>query len=46
MRQFVERAKEAGAKLIDSEDNALIRLAGSPRHQGVVAKVQIGRAHV
>ena len=40
MRQFVERAKEAGAKLIDSEDNALIRLAGSPRHQGVVAKVQ------
>ena len=40
MRQFVERAKEAGAKLIDSEDNALIRLSCSPRHQGVVAKVQ------
>ena len=40
MRQFVERAKEAGVKLIDSEDNALIRLSGSPRHQGVVAKVQ------
>ena len=40
MRQFVERAKEAGAKLIDSDDQRLIRLAGSPRHQGVVAKVE------
>ena len=39
MRQFVERAKEAGAKLVDSDDNHLIRLAGSPRHQGVVARV-------
>ncbi len=40
MRQFVERAKAAGVTLIDSEDNALIRLCGSPRHQGVVARVQ------
>ena len=39
MRQFVERAKEAGAKLVDSDDNHLIRLAGSPGHQGVVARV-------
>ena len=39
MRQFVERAKEAGAKLVDSDDNHLIRLAGSARHQGVVARV-------
>lgn len=39
MRQFVERAKEAGAKLVDSDDQRLIRLGGSPRHQGVVAKV-------
>ena len=39
MRQFIDRAKEAGAKLIDSDDDRLIRLAGSPRHQGVVAKV-------
>jgi len=39
MRTFVERAKEAGAKLVDSDDQRLIRLAGSPRHQGVVAKV-------
>jgi len=39
MRQFVERVKEAGAKLVDSDDQRLIRLGGSPRHQGVVAKV-------
>ena len=39
MRQFVERAQEAGAKLVDSDDDRLIRLAGSPRHQGVVARV-------
>ena len=39
MRLFALRAKEAGAKLVDSDDNHLIRLAGSPRHQGVVARV-------
>jgi 23S rRNA (guanosine2251-2'-O)-methyltransferase len=39
MRQFVERAQAAGAKLVDSDDDRLIRLAGSPRHQGVVARV-------
>ena len=39
MRQFVERAQAAGAKLLDSDDQRLIRLAGSPRHQGVVARV-------
>jgi hypothetical protein len=32
--------RAAGAKLIDSDDQRLIRLAGSPRHQGVVAKVE------
>jgi len=40
MRQFVERAREAGAKLVDSDDERLARLAGSQRHQGVVARVQ------
>ena len=40
MRQFVERAREAGAKLIDSDDERLTRLCGSPRHQGVVARVE------
>jgi 23S rRNA (guanosine2251-2'-O)-methyltransferase len=39
MRQFVERATEAAVKLVDSDDQRLIRLAGSPRHQGVVARV-------
>jgi 23S rRNA (guanosine2251-2'-O)-methyltransferase len=39
MRAFVERAREAGAKVIDSDDERLGKLAGSPRHQGVVAKV-------
>ncbi|MDY0746299.1 23S rRNA (guanosine(2251)-2'-O)-methyltransferase RlmB [Paucibacter sp. R3-3] len=40
MKSFVERVKEAGAKLIDSDDERLAKLAGSPRHQGVVARVQ------
>ena len=40
MRQFVERAKDAGAKLIDSDDERLQKLCGSHRHQGVVARVQ------
>ena len=39
MRQFVERARAAGAKLIDSDDERLGRLAGTHRHQGVVARV-------
>ena len=46
MRQFVDRAQAAGAKLVDSDDDRLIRLAGSPRHQGVVAKVKpVLRSH-
>ncbi len=40
MRTFVERVKAADAKLVDSDDDRLIRLAGSPRHQGVVARVK------
>ena len=39
MRQFVERAQEAGARLVDSDDARLSRLAGTARHQGVVARV-------
>jgi 23S rRNA (guanosine2251-2'-O)-methyltransferase len=39
MRQFVERANEAHVRLIDSDDDRLYRLAGSDRHQGVVARV-------
>ena len=39
MRQFVERARAAGARLIDSDDARLAQLAGTTRHQGVVARV-------
>jgi 23S rRNA (guanosine2251-2'-O)-methyltransferase len=39
MRQFVERAQAAGAKLVDSDGERLAKLAGTPRHQGVVARV-------
>jgi 23S rRNA (guanosine2251-2'-O)-methyltransferase len=39
MRQFIARVQEAGGKLVESSDDHLIRLAGSPRHQGVVARV-------
>ncbi len=40
MRQFVERAKEAGARLVDSDDARLQQLCGTHRHQGVVARVE------
>lgn len=39
MRQFIERAKEAGVRLIDSDELRLQALAGTHRHQGVAAKV-------
>ena len=39
MRQFVERAREAGARLIESDELRLQALSGTHRHQGVVAKV-------
>ena len=38
MRNFVDRARDAGAKLVDSDDAALTALAGGTRHQGVVAR--------
>ncbi|HXD04853.1 MAG TPA: 23S rRNA (guanosine(2251)-2'-O)-methyltransferase RlmB [Burkholderiaceae bacterium] len=40
MRQFIDRAKEAGVRLLDSDELRLQALAGTHRHQGVVAKVQ------
>ncbi|MES2099307.1 MAG: 23S rRNA (guanosine(2251)-2'-O)-methyltransferase RlmB [Pseudomonadota bacterium] len=40
MRQFVERARDAGAKIIDSDDDRLQKLSGSHRHQGVAARVE------
>jgi 23S rRNA (guanosine2251-2'-O)-methyltransferase len=44
MRQFVERAREAGARLVDSDDARLAQLAGTTRHQGVVARVSALKA--
>jgi 23S rRNA (guanosine2251-2'-O)-methyltransferase len=39
MRQLVERAQAAGVRVVDSDDARLTQLAGTPRHQGVVARV-------
>ena len=41
MRSFVERAREAGAKIVDSDNDRLDKLAGTSRHQGVVARVEV-----
>jgi 23S rRNA (guanosine2251-2'-O)-methyltransferase len=40
MRGFAERAAAAGAKVVDSDDTRLSKLAGNERHQGVVALVK------
>jgi 23S rRNA (guanosine2251-2'-O)-methyltransferase len=40
MRQFVERASAAGARMIDSDDERLQKMCGTHRHQGVVARVE------
>ena len=40
MRQFVQRAEEAHVKLVESDGARLAAMAGGPRHQGVVARVQ------
>jgi 23S rRNA (guanosine2251-2'-O)-methyltransferase len=40
MRTFAQRAGEAGAKVVDSDDARLSKLAGNDRHQGVVALVK------
>ncbi len=41
MRQFLERAREAGARLIEADGLRLAKLAGSHGHQGVAARVQM-----
>ena len=46
MRQFVERAREAGAHLVEADGVRLARLAGSHGHQGVAARVhELARSH-
>ena len=39
MRQLLERATAAKVRVVDSDDARLTQLAGTPRHQGVVARV-------
>lgn len=40
MRQFVDRARDAGARLVEADAERLDRLVGGARHQGVVARVE------
>ncbi len=40
MRQFIQRAKEAGIRLIEADGLRLSKLAGSHGHQGVAARVK------
>ena len=40
MRQFLQRAREAGARLIEADGLRLAKLSGSHGHQGVAARVQ------
>lgn len=39
MRGFLERAREAGITVVESDDERLSKMSGGPRHQGVVARV-------
>jgi 23S rRNA (guanosine2251-2'-O)-methyltransferase len=39
MRQFAERCRESGVRIVDSDDARLGQLCGTSRHQGVVARV-------
>jgi 23S rRNA (guanosine2251-2'-O)-methyltransferase len=46
MRQLVARAEAAGVRLVESSDARLHGLAGTSRHQGVVARVEaLARSH-
>lgn len=40
MRQFLERARESGVRLIEADALRIARLAGSHGHQGVAARVE------
>jgi 23S rRNA (guanosine2251-2'-O)-methyltransferase len=40
MRQFVQKAQEAGLRAVEADGLRLSRLAGSAGHQGVVARVE------
>jgi 23S rRNA (guanosine2251-2'-O)-methyltransferase len=40
MRQFLDRAREAGTRLIEADGLRIAKLAGSHGHQGVAARVE------
>ncbi|MFN3377434.1 MAG: 23S rRNA (guanosine(2251)-2'-O)-methyltransferase RlmB [Burkholderiaceae bacterium] len=40
MRHFLDRAREAGVRLIEADGLRIARLAGTQAHQGVAARVQ------
>jgi 23S rRNA (guanosine2251-2'-O)-methyltransferase len=44
MRQFMDRAREAGVRLIESDGLRLAKMCGSHGHQGVVARVDAAAA--
>jgi 23S rRNA (guanosine2251-2'-O)-methyltransferase len=44
MRQFLARANEAGARVIEADGMRLAKLAGSHGHQGVAARVEVLKA--
>ena len=41
MRSFVDRARDANIKIVETDGERLDKLAGSSRHQGVVARVEV-----
>ena len=40
LRQFLERARDAGVRLLESDGMQLARMSGNHAHQGVVARVK------
>jgi 23S rRNA (guanosine2251-2'-O)-methyltransferase len=40
MRTFVDRARDSGIKIVETDGERLDKLAGTSRHQGVVARVE------
>ena len=40
MRAFVDRARDGGIKIIETDGERLDKMAGTSRHQGVVARVE------
>jgi len=41
MRSFVDRARESGVKIVETDGERLDKMAGTTRHQGVVARVEV-----